>query len=236
MSKLNLALLAQLRGFLGHREARNIVTRSGARVRGIYFSARFRRGLKWESRLERRLIKACDVSWLVRDALTQPITWTIPDGDGSFEYTPDAAILTRCGQVAIVECKPEIDLQDPETRRRLNRVAEVLAASEIQLSVLTEEYLSDALNTNCETVLRYQRWRGTAGDREDLRHQVLSMSEDLCLAKLSSHVGLPQAFHAIASQWVSVDWHVAIDGSSFVKTAHHHNEESWDAMRCLHPW
>ncbi len=62
---------------------RRIVTRSGARVRGIFPSHRFSRALHWESALERALIYRLECSWLVVDACTQPTTVSVPSADGT---------------------------------------------------------------------------------------------------------------------------------------------------------
>ena len=59
---------------------RRIVTRSGLRVRGIFPSRRFDRAMHWESSIERDLIYRLEASWLVVDAVTQPLTIQIPSG------------------------------------------------------------------------------------------------------------------------------------------------------------
>lgn len=61
---------------------RRVVTRSGARVRGIFPSRRFGKEMHWEASLERRLLYRLEASLRVCDACTQPLTVSIPSFDG----------------------------------------------------------------------------------------------------------------------------------------------------------
>lgn len=63
---------------------RRIVTRGGARVRGIVPSKRFAKEMHWEADLERRLLYRLEGSQRVTDAYTQPLTVSIPSVGGQF--------------------------------------------------------------------------------------------------------------------------------------------------------
>ncbi len=87
------------------RNPRQLVTRSGARVRGFHHSLKHQKSLAWETVEERALIQALDASPATTQIASQPVTLEIELGEGTFEYTPDVAV-ERHGQITVFECKP----------------------------------------------------------------------------------------------------------------------------------
>lgn len=97
-------------------KTRNLVTRSGARVRGIHHSRRFSLSLPWETPEERTLIEVLDASAATTELLSQPAQLEIPAETGSFQYTPDVAVLRADASLWVIECKPLEVLRQAETR------------------------------------------------------------------------------------------------------------------------
>ncbi len=102
---------------------RNLVTRSGARVRGIHHSNRFRASMPWETPEERTAIEALDASFGTLELLSQPAQLEIPSEDGPFSYTPDVAALRKDGSIWVYECKPQDVLQQLDIRSKLSAIA-----------------------------------------------------------------------------------------------------------------
>lgn len=69
--------LAEIMGQTANLNTRNIVTRSGYRVRGYYPSRRFGR-MPWESAIERHMLERLDQSWLTVAAEVQAIKLRVP--------------------------------------------------------------------------------------------------------------------------------------------------------------
>jgi len=117
-AKLQARLNALASTSLKPTKPRNLVTRSGARVRGFHHSWRFQERLSWETPEERTLIEVLDASPATRGLLSQSAVLTIPNENGSFEYTPDVAVLRADSSAWVIECKPLDILHDPQTQSR----------------------------------------------------------------------------------------------------------------------
>jgi hypothetical protein len=135
------------------RVPRRIVTRSGARVRGIHPSLRHKKSLSWETVDERALIKAMDASEATTELASQVVTLEIT-GDGSkFEYTPDVAVV-RFGQITVFECKPAEVIESEAWQKRLLVIEEYFTSSGINFIVLPNEVQPSAtVQTNIDLVL-----------------------------------------------------------------------------------
>jgi hypothetical protein len=131
----------------GNFTARNVVTRSGVRRRGLYAS-RFGQ-LPWEAPLEFDLIARLDGSWACAEAFTQTLQFVIPCRRGeSFLYTPDACLRRRGEQIEAVECKPEALLDDFNQHRHA-QIRRYFRSLDIGFLVLGENELpSDARHAN----------------------------------------------------------------------------------------
>jgi hypothetical protein len=87
------------------RKPRQLVTRSGARVRGFHHSLKHQKSLAWETVEERALIQTLDASPGTTQLASQPVTLEIALGEDTFEYTPDV-VVERYEQITVFECKP----------------------------------------------------------------------------------------------------------------------------------
>lgn len=98
---------------VANRSPRRLITRSGARVRGVFQHARMGR-CEWESELERNLYTLLSMSESVSQVFSQPLVLSLSAG----EYTPDALVFLTTGKRVWVECKPRCFL-DVETQGKL---------------------------------------------------------------------------------------------------------------------
>lgn len=118
---------------------RNLVTRSGARVRGIHQSRRFSTPLPWETPEERTLIEVLDASAATEALLSQPVQLEIPTEIGPFLYTPDVAVQRADTSIWVIECKPREVLRETEIRRRHCAISMHLLSFDIRFIELPNE-------------------------------------------------------------------------------------------------
>lgn len=118
---------------------RNLVTRSGARVRGIHSSRRFPTPLPWETPEERTLIQVLDASPATAELLSQPAQLEIPTETGPFLYTPDVAVQWTNGSIWVIECKPLGELRQVEIRLKHCAISMLLLGCDIRFVELPNE-------------------------------------------------------------------------------------------------
>lgn len=124
---------------LAYKTPRNLVTRSGARVRGINLHPRFKR-CKWESGIERNLYALLTITPSVQHVFSQPLVIRLDAG----EYTPDALVFQKNGQRIWIECK-HLHHLDSETQIKLGQAAVTFAAVGDRFIVVKDSSLSDLL-------------------------------------------------------------------------------------------
>lgn len=102
---------------------RNIVTRSGGLLRGVFSSTKYEKQIKWECDIERDIIPIFEFSWRIIDVTSQPFRSSfLSDGDKT-SRTPDFLLTTKDEEI-IVECKSAKNLARPEIAEHL-RLAKV---------------------------------------------------------------------------------------------------------------
>lgn len=171
------SLAAQLALLTGQDPAfrtRRLVTRSGRRVRGIFPSKRFNRGMHWESSLERELNYRLEASWLVADACTQPTTINIRHLDGkNFDYTPDTVIASHSGELCCVECKPAHRTLDAELEARLRSINAHLQILGVRFVTVTEAHLEHSVSAaNSKSLFMGYRMRLDPDERHALSQKM----------------------------------------------------------------
>lgn len=118
---------------------RNLVTRSGARVRGLHQSRRFPTPLTWETPEERTLIQVLDASPATAELLSQPAQLEIPTETGSFLYTPDVVVQRTNASIWVIECKPLEVLRQVEIRLKHCAISMLLLSCDIRFLELPNE-------------------------------------------------------------------------------------------------
>lgn len=121
------------------RMPRRLITRSGARVRGIFNHPRMGR-CEWESGPESCLYPLLAMTKLVIRVYSQPLVIRLNAG----EYTPDALAFLANGKRLWIECKQHCDF-DAETQAKMAEAALTFLDAGDRFVVVDETYLKDEL-------------------------------------------------------------------------------------------
>ncbi len=105
------------------KQPRNLVTRSGTRVRGIHTSLRFGSQVQWETPEERTAIEVLDASPWTLGLVSQATLLTIQSFEGEFNYVPDIVALREPSELLVIECKPLSVLLSEEIRSKHQAIA-----------------------------------------------------------------------------------------------------------------
>lgn len=105
------------------KQPRNLVTRSGTRVRGIHTSLRFGSKMQWETPEERTAIEVLDASPWTLGLVSQATLLTIQGFGGEFNYVPDIVALREPSELLVIECKPLSVLMSAEIRHKHQAIA-----------------------------------------------------------------------------------------------------------------
>lgn len=105
------------------KQPRNLVTRSGTRVRGIHTSLRFGSQMQWETPEERTAIEVLDASPRTLGLVSQATLLTIQGFEGEFNYVPDIVALREPSELLVIECKPLAVLLSEEIRPKHQAIA-----------------------------------------------------------------------------------------------------------------
>lgn len=120
------------------RKPRSLVTRSGARVRGIHNSLYQTGPLEWETPEERTAIQVFDVSPATKLLASQPAILNVDLRNEKFQYTPDI-VVERLGQMTIIECKPHAIIETNEWQEKLHAIGQLLHSHMVNFIVLPNE-------------------------------------------------------------------------------------------------
>ncbi len=129
-----IALLLRLKS---PRKVRPVITRSGARARGVVPSMKASSRARFESLVERDMLQVLEVSSLATAIHTHPFVLALPGEAGVLHYTPDVVVEFRDGGV-IVEAKGSYFLRLPEQRERLAEIVRRLRREGFRLVLATE--------------------------------------------------------------------------------------------------
>ena len=137
---------------------RKVITRSGARVRGLFASLKSERLIPWESPLEHDALLVNEFDPTVRRMREFQERLRIGNDDTGFDAYPDFLIEPVDGAPFLLEVKSDFDAADEHVRLRLNMVAAHLADESQRYLVLCEREirLQPRLGT-LETLRTYRR-------------------------------------------------------------------------------
>lgn len=121
------------------RMPRRLITRAGARVRGIFNHHRMGR-CEWESGPESCLYPLLAMSKSVSRVYSQPVVIRLNAGD----YTPDALAFLANGKRLWIECKQDCDF-DKETRAKMAEAALTFLNAGERFVIVDETFLKDEL-------------------------------------------------------------------------------------------
>lgn len=129
---------------LAHQRARTIVRSTGGILRGKFASRKTGRMVHHEGMLELDAIYHFETSPLIVRYTEQPQTIQYADGTSLRRYTPDFELGLANGDSVLVEIKPEIFANKPETKHKLEKVAEHFERHDKNFLLLTEKRLQVA--------------------------------------------------------------------------------------------
>lgn len=126
---------------LQHTRAREIVRSTGTIVRGKFPSRKTGRMIHHEGSLERDAIYLFETMPQIESYTEQHETIIYPDGNRVRRYTPDFQLKLVSGKKILVEVKPQVHADKPETRHKLEQIATHLKSVRKEFVVLTDTYI-----------------------------------------------------------------------------------------------
>jgi hypothetical protein len=212
--------------------ARRIVTGSGARMRGYFSSIRFDKSLPWESPIERDFLRHVEFSNFVVDVESQPARLFLRSGDLMIDYTPDFMLIDADDdQIALVECKPDSKLDDPELRQRLRDIRNVLLSFGIRFVIVTDSQLENKqINANISLLLKYRtRWNSFC-KISDSSLRMVDGAASWSFGDLVQRVSRDQALHIIAAGYLTFNFGSELNNTTPVQ---HSNERKDDVIALI---
>ena len=150
------------------RKVRAVVTRSGSRVRGFAPSLKAPDWARYESGLERDMLRMLEVSSLAKRIHTHPFVMKLVGQAKPLHYTPDIVVEFEEGGV-IVEVKARYFLRKPEQRTRFETIANALRAERIEFVLITEDQIRpEGLQEELSELLRQRPLVGRGRSGLDL--------------------------------------------------------------------
>lgn len=187
---------------------RKVITRSGACVRGCFYSLKSRRLNLWQSQLERDgfLVLEFDKQ-VVSFREYQQEVW-IDAGDDRFHCYPDVIAKLVDGSTEIIEIKSDAALTDPEVAYRLSRIAAHFKTQRIDYRILAEsEIRRQPRLRNFETLATHRRpfTREHLVRNTDVR-EILNLGHSTTLGYVTSRLGnAARAYQLIANDLLTAD-------------------------------
>jgi len=149
------------------RRVRKIVTPSGRRPRGNFPSRKSSAPAKYESLIEKMVLRVLEVAPSVRKIVTQPQVFEFHDARGKRRYTPDVAVKTDLLDF-FIEVKDDSFSSDPKTVRKMRGAAEHLRHEGLTLVfVLRSDVQQNGLQDDLEILFRNRPIRGRFRDDTD---------------------------------------------------------------------
>lgn len=191
---------------LANRTPRRLITRSGARVRGIFQHPRTGR-CEWESGLERNLYTILSMVGSVGRVFSQPVVIKL----SASEYTPDALVFLSNGKRVWIECKPKRNL-NAETRAKLAEASLTFLAAGDRFVIVDETQLDDSL----PAVLNARMFSAWFEQTTDF---VPAVGEPKTYVELTSRYGFHTINRAVARGDLMLDFGQELSAKSLVWTS-----------------
>lgn len=135
---------------------RNIVTRSGGILRGMFSSIKYNKGIKWEGPIEKDIVPIFEFSHLILDAISQPFRSNFVIDGVKTSRTPDFLVFTSEEEI-LIECKAWRQLQDPTVVNHLKIAREHFESLGYRYFIASDQLIrkGHALN-NARELLSYR--------------------------------------------------------------------------------
>ena len=163
------SFLSIVRRLTSERKVIPVVTRSGQRARGNFPTNKSFKRARFQSLVERDVLRVLEVSSRVTVLATHPVVLALPNGDEIVHYTPDVQIQMS-DEGALLEAKGSFFLTQRESRDALRTRVTLLRKEGIRLVVLLEsDVRTNQLQTELEELLRLRPIVGRYRSTLDLR-------------------------------------------------------------------
>lgn len=184
---------------------RKVITRSGARIRGKFPSAKMGKSVHWESLLERDACLLLEFSSGIRSYQEQPrkVQMSASGHPDQVQY-PDFEITTVDGEVGYLEIKHSSQFSRPDVKAKLQLLQEQLEEEGYFYRVLTEvEIRRQPLLQNLWCLLPY-RSPCIKPIHGDLANKISSHLHETTLNELSEILGSTQSVMTLLADqhWV----------------------------------
>ncbi|MGH8493086.1 MAG: hypothetical protein ACRERR_08290 [Moraxellaceae bacterium] len=187
--------------------ARTVITRSGARIRGKFPSAKTGRSVHWESLLERDACILLEYSAGIRTYQEQPRKVQVScAGMADHVQFPDFEIVMADGEIGYVEIKSSRQLILPEVKDRLMALQRVLEHEGFFYKILTEaEIRREPRLSNLSLLFSYRSSR-ISQIGADLFNRLGSQFRSASLHELTKKLGsVSEVMALLADQYLSFD-------------------------------
>lgn len=197
---------------------RKVITRSGARVRGYFWSHKSRKLIPWESILERKALLVMDSNPKIALIQSYQRKTFIEDGGGGFTAYPDFIAYFDDGSSEIVEVKADSALRDADVLRRLSLIATHFSALGRRYRVMAEAEINlQPRLKNLETLETHRRPGLAARLSQDPLVQTLLKlpSSTTTLGFIQSRMGnVARAYELVANGLLLADLDKPLDSSA----------------------
>jgi len=130
--------LARVARLTSSKKVRPVVTPSGQRARGNFPSIRARDRARFESLVERDVLRVLEMSSMVRSIATHPFVLDLSTNGRRLDYTPDVTVETD-DSGALVEAKAAYFMTLPPSRERLRRIVSRLHEEGLRLVIVLDQ-------------------------------------------------------------------------------------------------
>jgi hypothetical protein len=203
-------------------QKRKVITRSGARVRGLFASLKSERLIPWESQLERDALLVLEFDHDVLRMREFQECLDISVGDAAFRAYPDIFVEAVDSQPLIIEVKSDADAADENVRRRLALIGSHLSESCQRYVVWCEREIRQQPRLGLlELLATYRR----PGARAHLRSQsdvlrLLQCGPQFSCGFAERHLGTRnRVLQLVANDLLTTDLTVPFASSSILRAA-----------------
>jgi hypothetical protein len=137
---------------------RRVITRSGARVRGYFFSLKSKALIPGESQLEFRACTLAEFDRSINALKAHQQQTTVQSSEQAFDTYPDFSFAMKDGSNKIIEVKSDRELKDEQVIERLAQIKEHFGALGTDYEVWSETFIDqEPRKSTLDDLLFYRR-------------------------------------------------------------------------------
>jgi hypothetical protein len=124
-----------------HNRARNVITPSGIKIRGVFPSRKNGRSVHYEGLLEKDAILLFELSPLIVSYREQPVKVVYSDANKLRKYTPDFEITLLSNKTILTEVKTIRSLSFSEVKHKFDCIKSHFEREQLEFDILTDKYI-----------------------------------------------------------------------------------------------